>query len=357
MRNPGNRTPGITSTTTGSVATATTQPVDDQDLDHGSPKHRSRRLRYLVPCALLVPAACTQAPQSSVDAAMLGTAASFLVLGASTVTSTGPTVIQGDLGLSPGSAVTGLLPGQVVGAIHVADPLAAGAQTDLHAAWTRLNDEPCDVTRDDAELGGAVLTPGVYCFTSPSAALTGQLTLDAQGQADAVFVFRIASTLTTASNSSVLVINGGSDCNVFWAVGSSATLGTATRFHGTILASASITATTGATVSGRLLAHTGAVTLDGNTVTLACNATTGPDGGTSPDGGTAPCGNGVLDVGERCDDANTVDGDGCSAACIIELPPLPTAVCGNGVLELGEQCDDANPDDFDGCSNRCTVTT
>jgi len=119
------------------------------------------------------------------------------------------------------------------------------------------------------DLGGLTLTPGVYCFTS-SAQLTGTLTLNAQGNANAVFIFKMGSTLTTASNSSVVMINGGSPCNVFWQVGSSATLGTTTSFIGNILALTSITLTTNATVNGRALARNGAVTLDSNTVTAAC---------------------------------------------------------------------------------------
>ena len=119
------------------------------------------------------------------------------------------------------------------------------------------------------DLGGKTLTAGVYCFSS-SAQLTGVLTLDAQGSANAVFIFKIGSTLTTASGSSVVLINGGSLCNVFWQVGSSATLGTTTAFGGNILALTSITLTTGATVIGRTLARNGAVTLDSNTVTAIC---------------------------------------------------------------------------------------
>ncbi len=196
----------------------------------------------------------------------LGGAGRFAVLGGSTVTNTGSSVISGDLGVSPGSAVTGFPPGIVVGGtIHAADAVALAGQTSLTTAYNNLAGQACDTNLTGQNLGGMTLTPGVYCF-STSAQLTGTLTLDAQGSADSVFIFQIGSTLTTASNASVLVINGGSVCNVFWQVGSSATLGTTTTFAGNILALTSITLNTGATMMGRALARNGAVTLDSNTV-------------------------------------------------------------------------------------------
>jgi hypothetical protein len=238
--------------------------------------------------AIASAAACSQRAASppvesrvgtTAQADMLGSAGSFLVLAASTVTNTGPTVIVGNLGLSPGTAITGFPPGLITGATDLADGPAGQAQIDLIGAWTTLKNEPCGVTLINPELGGATLTPGVYCFASPSAGLTGTLTLDARGNADAIFVFQIASTLTTASNSSVVLINGGSACNIFWEIGSSATLGTGTAFEGNILALTSITVTTGATITGRLLAHTGAVTLDDNTVRGCTDAADGGGGG------------------------------------------------------------------------------
>ncbi|WP_227028096.1 DUF3494 domain-containing protein [Corallococcus soli] len=204
----------------------------------------------------------------------LGVAQSFAVLGASTVTNTGPTVITGDLGLSPGTSITGFPPGVVIGTIHATDALAAQAQSDTTAAYNNLAGQPCDVTLPSAELGGLTLAPGVYCFSSASASLTGTLTLNAGGNPDAVWVFKTASTLITASSSSVLLINGGQPCNVFWQVGSSATLGTNSDFVGNILALTSITLTTGVELNGRALARNGAVTLDSNTVTV--NACAGP---------------------------------------------------------------------------------
>ena len=209
----------------------------------------------------------------------LGSAQSFAVLGGSTVTNTGASTITGDLGVSPGAAVTGFPPGLVVsGTIHAADAVALAAQNSVTTAYNSLASQACTQDLTGQDLGGLTLTAGVYCFTS-SAQLTGALTLNAQGNANAVFIFKIGSTLTTASNATVAVINGGSRCNVFWQVGSSATLGTTTSFAGNILALTSITLNTGAAViNGRALARNGAVTLDTNVVNLApCGvAATGP---------------------------------------------------------------------------------
>jgi hypothetical protein len=198
----------------------------------------------------------------------LGTAQNFGVLGGSTVTNTGATTVNGNVGVSPGSAVTGFPPGTVIGgAIHSNDAVAMQAQNDLTTAYNNIASTPCTVDLTGQNLGGLTLTPGVYCFTS-SAQLTGALTLDALGNANALFLFKIGSTLTTASSSTVTVINnGGSSCNkVFWQVGSSATLGTGTSFVGDILALTSITLTTGSNTNGRALARNGAVTLDTNNV-------------------------------------------------------------------------------------------
>lgn len=208
------------------------------------------------------------APAALAQDAYLGSAEDFAVLAGSTVTNTGPTVVTGDLGVSPGTAVTGFPPGIVSqGTIHLNDAVAQQAQTDLTTAYTTLAGLPCgtDLTGQDLGTLVAPLTPGVYCFSS-SAQLTGTLTLDAQGDPDAEFIFQIGSTLTTASGSRVEVINGGTGCNVYWQVGSSATLGTTTSLVGNILAQASITLTTGANLEGRALARTEAVTLDSNRV-------------------------------------------------------------------------------------------
>lgn len=203
----------------------------------------------------------------------LGTASAFAVLAGSAVTNTGPSMITGDLGVSPGSAVSGFPPGQVLGTIHADDATAAQAQSDLTIAYNDAAGRACDVDLTGQDLGGMTLTSGTYCFSS-SAQLTGPLTLDAEGDPNAVFIFQIGSTLTTASASSVLLINGAQSCNVYWQVGSSATLGSATTFVGNILALTSITLVTGASIDGRALARNGAVTLDTNDITRStCEAT------------------------------------------------------------------------------------
>ena len=203
----------------------------------------------------------------------LGTADSFAILAGTTVTNTGPTTISGNVGVSPGSAVTGFPPGTVTnGTIHAADAVAAQAQSDVTTAYNdAAGRTPCTVV--GADLSGQTLVPGVYC--GGTLGLTGTVTLDAQGNPGAVFIFQGASTLITASGSNVAVINGAQACNVFWEIGSSATLGTNSVFIGTVLALTSVAAQTGASVLGRLLARNGAVTLDTNTVTSpVCAATT-----------------------------------------------------------------------------------
>ena len=203
---------------------------------------------------------------------LLGTAGNFSVLGGSTVTNTGSSVIdQGDVGVSPGSAITGFPPGLVVPpyTTHAADAVSDQAQSDLTTAYNAAVGLPPTQDLTGQNLGGLTLLPGVYFFSS-SAQLTGTLTLNNQGDPNAQFVFQIGSTLTTASNSSVLTINGGSmpGCAVIWQVGSSATLGTGTAFEGHILALTSITMTMGTTIlDGSALARNGAVTLDDNSIT------------------------------------------------------------------------------------------
>jgi len=227
---------------------------------------------------------CAQARVAAQGDPVLGTAGNFTVLAGSTVTNTGFTVIQGNLGVSPGTAVTGFPPGLVVnGSIHSADAVALQAQSDLVTAYNALAGMAPTANLTGQDLGGLTLTPGVYKFDS-SAQLTGALTLNALGNPAAVFVFQIGSALTTASASSVLGINGVDDCNVFWDIGSSATLGTTTAFQGNILATTSITLDTGATIEqGSALAENGAVTLDDNTITAtdcnpASNANLTPEG-------------------------------------------------------------------------------
>lgn len=204
----------------------------------------------------------------------LGAASNFAVLAGSTVTNTGPTVVTGDLGVSPGSAVTGFPPGVVVGTIHAADAAAAAAQVALTAAFNDAATR-APATAIPADIGGLVLTPGVYRAAS-SLGITGTVTLNGQGDPNAVFIIQVPTALTTASASVVSLINGTSPCNVFFVVGSSATLGTGSTFAGNILAQASITATTGVNVTGRLLARTAAVTLDTNLITRPLCPIVGP---------------------------------------------------------------------------------
>jgi len=199
----------------------------------------------------------------------LGSAQSFAVLGASTVTNTGPTIITGDLGVSPGTAVTGFPPGSVTGGtVHAGDATATAAQAAAHTAYGHLVAQPCGTNLTGKTLGtspGAVeLSPGVYCFDS-TAQLTGTLTLKGAG----VYVFKIGSGLTTASNSSVVLANGATAAKVFWQVTSSATLGTKTTFEGNIFANISDTLTNGARVTGGVFALTGGVTLSGNRIRAA----------------------------------------------------------------------------------------
>jgi hypothetical protein len=194
----------------------------------------------------------------------LGTADSFEVLGATTVTNTGPTTVtNGDVGLSPGTAVTGFPPGIVTnGVIHAANAQSQQAQSDLTIAYLDAAGRTADTT-GIADLAGLTFTPGVHAGGAIS--LNGTVTLN--GAANSVFIFKAASTLITGSSSVVTFSGGASACNVFWQVGSSATLGTNSTFAGTIMALTSIAATTGATIDGRLMARNGAVTLDSNVIT------------------------------------------------------------------------------------------
>lgn len=207
----------------------------------------------------------------------LGKAASFSVLGGSTITNTGLTTMFGDLGLAPGSSVTGAP--VVLGAEHVDDAVANEAKSALTAAATTAANEASNGSAGE-DLAGHTFLPGVYTASSSLLLSSGSVTLNAQGDPNAVFIFQIGSTLTTGSNTSVSLINGAQACNVFWQVGSSATLGTGTRFVGTIMAADSITANTGATIHGRLLAQTAAVTLENNTITKSTCASSGGGGGT-----------------------------------------------------------------------------
>jgi type VI secretion system secreted protein VgrG len=209
----------------------------------------------------------------------LGTAGSFAVLAGTTVTNTGPSTISGNLGVSPGSAVTGFPPGIVSGGtIHSADGVAAGAQSDLTTAYNDAAGRSPTANIPAFIGAGQTLAPGVYKASS-SLDVGGSLTLDAGGDPNAVFIFQAASTLVTDSASTVILTNGAQACNVFWQVGSSATIGTESTFVGSILALTSISVQTGDTIAGRALARNGAVTLDTDTITAPSCTITPP---TSP---------------------------------------------------------------------------
>jgi hypothetical protein len=206
--------------------------------------------------------------------AQLGSAGMFGVLGGSTVTNTGNTVIDGDLGVYPGTSITGFPPGIVNGTVYDGDAVAMQAQADALSAYNFFQGLSSNENLSGQNLGGLELTPGVYTFNS-SAQLTGDLTINWEGLSNQTVVFQIGSTLTTASASMVLGINMGQNDNIYWAVGSSATLGTTTSFMGTLIADASDTLNTGATDNcGRVIALNGAVTLDDNFINNCAITTT-----------------------------------------------------------------------------------
>lgn len=209
------------------------------------------------------------APATSVSAqprVKIGTTYRFAVLAGTTITNTGTTAINGNVGLFPGTAFTGQNSASVNGDVQLAKAAALVAKNDLVTAYNDA-DERNHVTRIPTELGGTTLTPGTYDSASGTFEITGNLTLDAQGDPDGVFIFKTASTLVTASGSSVNLVNKARLCQTFWKVGSSATLGTNSNIVGNIVALTSITANSGAKISGQLSARNGAVTLDSNTIT------------------------------------------------------------------------------------------
>jgi hypothetical protein len=200
----------------------------------------------------------------------LGSAAAFEILAGSTVTNTGPTVITGgDLGLSPGSAVTGFPPGTLTppAIMHIADPIAAQAELDLTTAYLYTAGLSGGAVLP-GDMSGLTFPPGLYTNSSTVMLSSGAVTLDGGGNVNAVFIFQVASTLTTLGSTQVILSGGAQAKNVFWQVGSSATLGTNSIFEGNILTLQSITLDTGAALTGRALARNGAVTMDDNLITI-----------------------------------------------------------------------------------------
>ena len=258
----------------------------------------------------------------------LGTADGYAILGGAGVTNTGPSVVNGDLGTHPTPAVTGFggpPNGTVNGVIHQGDAAALNAKNDLTTAFNNAAGQG-PTTTVATDLGGLTLTPGVYDSITGDFGLTGALTLDAQGDPNAVFIFKSASTLITASASSVNMINGGQSCRVYWQLGSSATLGSGSRFVGTILAQQSISVNDAVTVDGRLLARSASVTLINDTVTRSqcAPATTPPPSNPTPPpttptppGGGGPGGGGPGGSGPGGSPGGGGPGGGGSN------PPLP----------------------------------
>jgi Ice-binding-like/PEP-CTERM motif len=243
------------------MAKTRTMPFEPED----SSLLRRRTMRAACRIALLIGSATPAIAQNP-----LASAQQFGVLGASTVTNTGPTTILGDLGVYPGTSITGMGSITVTGSVHQTDAVAQQAQADALTAYNTLWALPFTSDLTGQNLGGLTLTPGVYFFSS-TAQLTGNLFLNFLGNSLSQFVFQIGSGLTTASASTVSELNGGQSDNVFWLVGASATLGTTTVFQGSIIADQSVTLTTGASiVCGRAIALNAAVTMDTNVISTAC---------------------------------------------------------------------------------------
>ena len=272
--------------------------------------------------AVVVTAALPLGVAQAQTAVPLGTAETFAVLAGSTITNTGTTTITGDVGLHPGSAVTGFDDVTHEGSLNVADGVALQAKTDLDTAYTDAAGQT-PATRIATELGGTTLTAGVYDSAAGTFGVTGTLTLDGEGDPDAVFVFQMASTLTTASASSVELIGAADLCNVYWQVGSSATLGTDSSLLGTVMADQSISLTTGATLDGRALARTGAVTMDSNTITSAACAAPTTDGEDTTDGGDT-----TDDGGDATDGGDTTGDGGDTTSQVEEVPSGPVETGG-----------------------------
>ncbi|AWB88321.1 ice-binding family protein [Homoserinimonas hongtaonis] len=277
-------------------------------------------VRLSAALGLSVVLACATVPSSASAAEApvgLGTATDFAVVAGSAITNTGTSVIEGNVGIFPGTAITGLLPADVQGTVHTTDAVALQAQADVTTAY---NDAAGRTPTESGvtELGGRTLTSGVY--SGGTLGLTGTVTLN--GDANSVFIFQTASTLITASASRVVLTGGATSCNVYWQVGSSATLGTGSTLVGSVLALTSITANTATTVEGRLLARNDAVTLDSTTIAVDATCTAGVVTPPPAGGGTTPTlpgtGNGT---GAGTVPLATAPQGGATSSTLNTLPP------------------------------------
>ena len=197
----------------------------------------------------------------------LASSENLAILAGSAISNTGGTIITGDIGLSPGSSVGGFPPGIVNGTVHINDSIAVQAKLDLTAAYNDIAGRTStDFVTLSGNIGGLTLTPGLYKSTSSLAISYGDLTLDAKGNTNAIFIFQIASSLTTTSGRKVILTGGAKASNIYWQVGSSVTFGTTSDFKGNILAMQSITLNTGTKLNGRVFARAGAITMIGNTI-------------------------------------------------------------------------------------------
>ena len=256
----------------------------------------------------------------------LGTADSFGVLAGSGITNTGPTTITGDIGTFPNTSVTGSASVTLSGTNHAGDSVTQGAKSDLVTAYTTAAGQG-PTTAISADPVGTTLQPGVYNSAS-EIGLSGVLTLDGGGDPAAVWVFQAGSSLTTASGSTIALVNGAQACHVYWQVGSSATLGTNSTFRGTIMALTSISLQTGARVDGRVLARNGAVTLDTNTITRsACITGTTPTATATPTSTTTP--------GPTTPASSGTPGSGTSSSPATQVSATPRGAVGAGDTSTG----------------------